>query len=551
MADSSKGLAKPSNRFSIDDEIENRDANAIYRDDRFSALPDEVIHRILSPLPFSDVIRVGSLSKRCGQVCSSIPTLNFSEFPSDSTATFDKRLELLASLDSFFSQRDCNDKVQLQTLNINWEFPYRQFKWQVTIPNWREHEARQVCASIRKAVGCRVENLSVFAGGRDPAAISFEANAGWLLGGPEPLEFPCCVLSSRFLKSIDFEMFGTIINARSFSTCIISNLVRLRLKNVMMEDGEGFCKWVSSACRFIKELLLEDVARLQNITIESSSLESFQLRSALGWHPLRHLHISAEKLEHICIACTTQERKSTPMEIFAPNLRYLSLYWRGDTTINLRSPGELNYLEKAELELVNIKHRVDTDSSTSHDQLVLSRVLQSVKVLTLRDLWAITTPSKEGCTGPPLHNVRCLRISTWICYEFDNNLVPTVASLFRRLPNLNTLEIYVSYLFGIPKHRFDRRYWQLQNLDFISQLKDVTLEVPEGSNDSNLIEFARYVLEHAQNLKKMVVICEPSESRLISLIRSSMSISNASVVFLENGSKKSRSVGPGKEHHHI
>lgn len=28
---------------SASDEIENRDANAIYRDDRFSALPDEVI----------------------------------------------------------------------------------------------------------------------------------------------------------------------------------------------------------------------------------------------------------------------------------------------------------------------------------------------------------------------------------------------------------------------------------------------------------------------------------------------------------------------------
>ncbi|CAN6578574.1 unnamed protein product [Malus baccata var. baccata] len=141
-------------------------------------------------------------------------------------------------------------------------------------------------------------------------------------------------------------------------------------------------------------------------------------------------------------------------------LRYLSLYWRGYTTINLRNPGEFNNLEKAELDM-------DMDSSTTHDQLVLSRVLQSVK------------------------------------------------PLLKRLPSLKILEIYVSYVFGTPERGSDRRYWQLQNLDFISQLKEVTLEVFEASNDSNLYEFARNALEHDQNLKKMVVICEPSESRLI------------------------------------
>ncbi|CAN6713603.1 unnamed protein product [Malus baccata var. baccata] len=399
---------------SASDEIENGDAKAIYRDDRFSALPDEVVHRILPLLPFSDVIRVGSLSKRCGQVCSPIPTLNFSEFPSDSTANFVNRLELLASLDNFFVNR--NGKVQLQTFDLVWEFPLYQFE---------EYEARRVCASISNAVECRLENLPVFCG-------SLSAKVGWTLR--EPVEF----------LSGDLAMLGTIIKARSFSTCTISNLVRLRLKNVMMEDGERFCKWVSSACRFIKELVLENVARLQNITIESSPLESVQLRSTLG--------------------------------NLSMYLRYLSLYWRGYTTINLRNPGEFNNLEKAELDM-------DMDSSTTHDQLVLSRVLQSVNYWDLLRIWQQRSPN--------------------------------IGALLKRLPSLNILEIYVSYVFGTPERGSDRRYWQLQNLDFISQLKEVTLEGFEASNDSNLYEFARNVLEHDQNLKKMVVICEPSESRLI------------------------------------
>ncbi|KAB2609124.1 F-box/FBD/LRR-repeat protein [Pyrus ussuriensis x Pyrus communis] len=83
---------------SASDEVEDTDAK-INKDDRFSGLPDEVVHRILSPLPYSDVIRVGTLSKRCRQ--------------------------LLASLDNFFSRRQLangKDKIGLQTFDLEWEF---------------------------------------------------------------------------------------------------------------------------------------------------------------------------------------------------------------------------------------------------------------------------------------------------------------------------------------------------------------------------------------------------------------------------------------------
>ncbi|CAB4288717.1 unnamed protein product [Prunus armeniaca] len=47
---------------------------------------------------------------------------------------------------------------------------------------------------------------------------------------------------------------------------------------------------------------------------------------------------------------------------------------------------------------------------------------------------------------------------------------------------------------------FNMGYWTLQNISFIHQLKDVTIELSIGSNG---IRFAKYVLEHARNLKKM------------------------------------------------
>lgn len=45
--------------------------------DRFSNLPDEVAHRILSFLTFEDLARVGTVSKRCRKFYVSAPSVNF------------------------------------------------------------------------------------------------------------------------------------------------------------------------------------------------------------------------------------------------------------------------------------------------------------------------------------------------------------------------------------------------------------------------------------------------------------------------------------------
>ncbi|KAM1525343.1 hypothetical protein ACFX10_009821 [Malus domestica] len=45
--------------------------------DRFSVLPEEVAHCILSLLNFKDLTRVGALSKRCRQFHLSVPVVDF------------------------------------------------------------------------------------------------------------------------------------------------------------------------------------------------------------------------------------------------------------------------------------------------------------------------------------------------------------------------------------------------------------------------------------------------------------------------------------------
>lgn len=71
-------------------------------------------------------------------------------------------------------------------------------------------------------------------------------------------------------------------------------------------------------------------------------------------------------------------------------------------------------------------------------------------------------------------------------------------------------------------------YWKLQNLDFIYQLEEVTIKLTKGSDG---IEFARYILEHAEALEKMNLIYSPRQSDVIKKLNESKIISDATLNF--------------------
>lgn len=70
-------------------------------------------------------------------------------------------------------------------------------------------------------------------------------------------------------------------------------------------------------------------------------------------------------------------------------------------------------------------------------------------------------------------------------------------------------------------------FWKVQNLAFIDKMKVVTLDVCHGSNG---LEFARYILEHAQNLEKVVIYHFPDQCDDVMKLQSQM-ISAAIVHF--------------------
>ncbi|KAM1525344.1 hypothetical protein ACFX10_009822 [Malus domestica] len=139
----------------------------------------------------------------------------------------------------------------------------------------------------------------------------------------------------------------------------------------------------------------------------------------------------------------------------------------------------------------------------------------SAKVLTINKN-TIEAVSKEGSVRAPIFdNMRNLSIH---CENLNDDLVPGMVSLLRGIPNLNILYVKTSprpFLFT-PKTStgFGLDYWKMQNFSFVGQLKEVTIEHSHGSNE---IEFARYILEHAQNLKKMIIALynEDAQSQVV------------------------------------
>ncbi|TQD70226.1 hypothetical protein C1H46_044237 [Malus baccata] len=310
--------------------------------DRFSSMPDEVAHRILSLLSILDLIRFGTVSKRCRELHLSTPSLNFDEFNNWNKSSYSKQFKLLNSLDRFLVLRRDS---KIQQFRIRWSLAYGKG---ASLYN----ELYRVVTWIHMAVRCNVEVLDLE------------------LGIPETteLELPSCIFLCGSLRSLSVHCNKILTVPSSVHS---TNLQYLKLTNVTID--EGFCKWISCSCKSIKELHLEHV-RVENITIESSSLESFSFVFS-SRSDLCHLSISCEKLEAMRINWRFDSPSSRSFKVFAPNLKYLK--WTG-SLLNNQNLGNFMCLETAEIFL---NHEADNNDFGNVLELLCS--IRRVKVLLL------------------------------------------------------------------------------------------------------------------------------------------------------------------------
>lgn len=91
-------------------------------------------------------------------------------------------------------------------------------------------------------------------------------------------------------------------------------------------------------------------------------------------------------------------------------------------------------------------------------------------------------------------------------------------------------------LLSFQRHGF--LYWKLHNPAFINQLESLTTELLDEFNE---VEFARYILECAQNLAKFVIICSPQNlDEVKRKLEKSRMISKAAIFFKEDRKSEQR-----------
>ncbi|XP_021800696.1 uncharacterized protein LOC110744960 [Prunus avium] len=101
--------------------------------------------------------------------------------------------------------------------------------------------------------------------------------------------------------------------------------------------------------------------------------------------------------------------------------------------------------------------------------------------------------------------------------------------------------LFTKHVEVITASRFDHEYWKSQNLAIIDQLEEVTVELSSGSNE---LEFARYILEGAKNLKKMVIVYLPHQSTRIEAGHDIEMNSPATIVFKKRTRRPKPSYSP-------
>lgn len=272
--------------------------------DRFSPLPDEIAHHILSLVDFEDLTRVGAVSKRCNEFYLSTPSFTFC-LPFDN---MQRKSNKMNCFDRFLHRRG-NNKIH-------------HFGIELSFPAGISSKVFQVMTWIDTATRCSVEVLDL------------KLN---MLRNEPTVEFPLSIFHCGSLRSllVHFHIF----KVPSFPCP--NNLQRLNMSYVELDD-EGFSKWISTSCKFIKELELNCV-HAENLTIESSSLESFTFRACTSFCCL---NISGEKLEIIHLKWEFYETGSRSLHICAPNLKHLK--WIG-SLLSHQNLGKLLCLEKAEI----------------------------------------------------------------------------------------------------------------------------------------------------------------------------------------------------------
>ncbi|PQP98865.1 F-box/LRR-repeat protein [Prunus yedoensis var. nudiflora] len=304
-----------------------------------------------------------------------------------------------------------------------------------------------------------------------------------------PLELlPSSISACKSLRTLVIDFHWNILKWPSSN--FLTNLQCLKLKSVQIEGLELFGKWIP-CCKFLKQLQLEYVSGIKRMTVISSSLESFSF-VLYDRNPLCYLGISV-----------------------------FEIGWEFDGS---PETGNLTCLEKAEIYLYP-----KVDESDKLFEVLCSIGRSKVLILNEETMKALCRKSPM----PTLDGISYLGLHT---SSLSDELFPKMVSLLNGMTTLRKLCITSNPSFirwrplDAPDNssRYNTSCCGSHNLACMHELQEVIIELSNGTNEWKL---AKYILEHIQSLKKMVILYSSKQEEDVVLRKKPEMISAATVVF--------------------
>ncbi|XP_058220322.1 uncharacterized protein LOC131330672 isoform X1 [Rhododendron vialii] len=250
-------------------------------EDRFSDLPNPVIHLIFSYLETNDIPRISGVSRKFRDACTSSPYL-------DLQADFLALKRCGSNCQGFqdFVHRVLGRRngVGIHRLRLSWfcAQPYCK-RAGALIDDW-----------VRYATDCNVQELGI----------------GVFPGDGELFVIPPCLSNCQSLRELTLNMKGSGL---LLQLGFFASLVDLTLANVELcatFSGGGIGHWISTSCKSLKFLCLYKVTcyRSKDMSISSSSLQHLNL-CACEFPEASKLSITSASLHHFSMRrCLFKER---------------------------------------------------------------------------------------------------------------------------------------------------------------------------------------------------------------------------------------------------
>ncbi|GMN18915.1 hypothetical protein TIFTF001_042780 [Ficus carica] len=320
--------------------------------DRFSGLPDDIAHKVVSYLKTEDISRLSAVSKRCRQLCISSPVLNFEVVPYQTNAR--KRAQLM------------NYVERLLALRIGMDTQECRIRWCLESSfNFADEEYR-LLSWLHHAVKCDFKRLFL--------DNNLKCGSDFVLPSSLFCSKSLEILKMRFHNGVAvLKTPSSIGNTHGFSS-----LKCLRMQSVRIHDRFG--EFISSCCKFLEELSLTEIKGTESITITSSSLKVLYI--SFGFD-LLHLHISAEKLVHMGLFWVFHSPIDCKLQLSAPNLEHFAYVIEHSTAP--KTSIDKNLVRALHDVAGNIKGLILTDDYMQEDNRAFGRQ-ESQDVLILQNL---------------------------------------------------------------------------------------------------------------------------------------------------------------------